>query len=53
MKKSFYISPIGQPIFLDDGQELQSAHERSDKAFGWAFGGAAVFLVVVQIIKAI
>ena len=49
MKKGFYISPIGRPIFLSE----ETKHQRTDKAFNWVVGGAVVFLVLVQIIKAI
>ncbi|MBU3625703.1 hypothetical protein ICN48_05575 [Polynucleobacter sp. JS-Safj-400b-B2] len=52
MKKGFYVSPIGQPIFWVDEQEHQSAHKRTDAAFNWSLIGAAAFLLVVQVFHA-
>ena len=49
MKKGFYISPIGRPIFLSE----ETKHERTDKAFNAVVIASVVLLVVVQLIKAI
>jgi hypothetical protein len=49
MKKGFYISPIGRPIFLSE----ETKHQRTDKAFNAAVIASVVILVVVQAIKAI
>jgi hypothetical protein len=49
MKKDFYISPIGRPIFLSE----ETKHQRTDKAFNAVVIASVVLLVVVQIIKAV
>lgn len=49
MKKGFYISPIGRPIFTTE----ETKHQRTDKAFKAVAIASVVILVVVQAIKAI
>ena len=47
MKKGFYISPIGRPIFLSEGTK----HQRTDKAFNAVVIASVVLLVAVQVGK--
>ena len=49
MKKDFYISPIGRPIFLSE----ETKHQRTDKAFNAVVIASVVLLLVVQVGKAV
>jgi hypothetical protein len=49
MKKTFFVSPIGRPIFLSE----ETKHQRTDKAFNGAVIASVVLLVAVQVAKAV